>query len=231
MAGRADAIVVCSGHERRRLREIGIDHDTTVVPLPIATPTASAAGRRSSAPPGPDRSVGVLGFIYPGKGHDSVLDAVASLPEDVVVMALGQVSPGHDDLVAALQETAGRRGRRLSVSGFLPDADLAVAMAGIDVPVVPAVTTSASSSLCSWIAAGRRPLAARNGFTVEIAALAPDHLTLYPPGSPSALRRAILGAFADPGSTWHAGVIPEPLRTSTVAAGHLALYRRLVAAR
>ena len=101
----------------------------------------------------------------------------------------------------------------------------------VDVPVVPASTTSASSSLCSWIAAGRRPLAAANGFTSELAAAAPDLLTLYPPGSPGALRRAIVRALAEPASTWHDGVVPAPWRPTAVTAGHVALYRRLQAPR
>jgi hypothetical protein len=169
----------------------------------------------------------VLGFIYPGKGHDVVLEAAVTLRTEVSVVALGEASAGHDDLVVALRETARRTGRRLAITGHLDEAGLAGAMALVDVPVVPASVTSASSSLCTWIAAGRRPLAAANGFTCEMAALAPGLLRLYPPGSPDQLAAAIRRALADPASTWHGGAIPWALTADAVAVRHLALYTLL----
>ncbi|MET0460980.1 MAG: hypothetical protein ABW195_17145 [Ilumatobacteraceae bacterium] len=227
VARHADLLVVCSEHERRRLRQIGVDAETAVAPLPIAATAPGDRAHRPAPPGGAGRTVGVLGYLYPGKGHDAVLDAVAELPDEVAVVALGHVSVGHDDLLVELGETARRTGRRWSVTGFLDDDELVRSMRSVDVPVVPAVTTSASSSLCSWIAAGRRPLAAANGFTCEMAAIAPGLLTLYRPGSSEALRRAIARALTVPTSTWHGGAVPVRLRLDSVAAQHVALYRRV----
>ena len=177
----------------------------------------------------------MLGFIYPGKGHDAVLDAVAALPADVVVVALGQVSAGHDDLLARAAARRPRRtGRRLSVSGFLDDDDLARrACERVDVPVVPAVDDV--GVVVAVLVDRRRSATARRGQRVHVRAgrrSRPASSTLYRPGSPDALRRAIVRALAEPASTWHGGVVPAPLRTDRRGGRRTwPLYRRLQAPR
>ena len=84
------------------------------------------------------RSVAVLGFVYPGKGHADVLEAAADLPADVDVVVIGRASDGHEDLLDDLRRIAGRQRRRFVVTGYLSDAAVDVQLRRAGVPVVPA---------------------------------------------------------------------------------------------
>jgi len=223
IGARCDAVVVASRHERRRLAAAGMDRPVTVIPLAVAAPAGEVAATR---PPCADagRHIAVLGFIYPGKGHDAVLSASAGLPGDVAVVALGRASDGHEDLVGQLHRAAAADERRFRATGFLSDAELAAAVAAADVPVVPARDVSASASLAAWLAGGRRPLVAASAYSAELAALDAGLLVEYQPHElPAALRRAL----DDPASTHRSGPVPPVLRLDAVAAAHRGLFGRV----
>jgi len=223
----ADAVVVSSEHEADRLHRAGIEVAADVIPLPIAntrlTPPPPAHPRHSPV-------VGVLGFVYPGKGHDDVIDAVGTVRStglaQLRVQALGTASAGHADLVAALHRRAAGIGCPFTVTGHLSDAALSAALCRVDVPVVPARAVSASASLTAWIGAGRRPLVARNGYTEEIARFG-DVVTLYDPARAGGLAEAITWAAADPARTWRRAPIPAALTVAAVGEAHRRLFARL----
>lgn len=219
---RADVVVVASEHERVRLRRCGVDGDVRVIPLAIET-----GGRVARAPARRGRAViGVLGFVYPGKGHDEAIDVAATLPHSPEVWALGRASDGHDDLVAALRARAHTRRCGFLVAGFLPDDDLAVAMARVDVPLAAAHDVSASASVGTWISAGRRPLVRSGPYADELDERASGLITRFDTSVPGALRAGVERALAEPASTW-CGVVPEALRPTAIAGQHLELYRSL----
>lgn len=225
VADSADIVVVASNHERDRLHRCGVDAEIDVIPLPIDVRPDQRRGHEPLTPG--CRTIGVLGFIYPGKGHDDVIHASAELPGDVCVMALGEASTGHTALTETLASLAERHGRRFTVTGSVGDTELARALARIDLPVVPAPTTSASGSLGTWIGAGRRPLVAANGYTREIAATAPHLMTLYDPRQSGHLAIALGAALIEPDSTWHNGPVPSRYIPATVGYRHRRLYHDL----
>lgn len=204
VAAAADAVVVCSAHEAARL-----DPRPVVIPLPVD----------ALAPPGPEpawagrTTLGVLGFVYPGKGHDRVLATAAGTGATVV--ALGAASPGHDDLVDRLHAQADALGVGLLVTGPLAEPDLHAAARAVTVPVAAYATSGASASLTTWLAAGRRPVSTRSPYAAE---LGPDALLLT-----DDLDAGVAAALADPSRTW------GPVRTGPdVAAAHLAVYRSVL---
>jgi glycosyltransferase involved in cell wall biosynthesis len=211
----ASTRIVASTHERARLRRCGID--AHVIGLPI-----EATAVRPPPQQGQPATVVVLGFLYPGKGHDDVVDAVASISPAPRVVCAGASSPGHHDLPNVLRRRAG--GRPIDVTGTLSANVLREVAATATVPVVPARNPSASASLATWIGLGRRPLVADNPFAREIADHEPGLLTLYDPTRPGALAGAIACAVADPRSTWRTVAVPCAFRPSHVAARHLAVY-------
>ncbi|SCX45857.1 Glycosyltransferase involved in cell wall bisynthesis [Klenkia marina] len=194
----AVAVVVSSHHEAARLRAFA-DVAPHVVPLPV-----------QPLPPGPvpppDGQVVVLGFVYPGKGH---AEALRALPAGVGLTALGRASDGHDDLLAELAALG-----PLTVTGYVPDDELPSRLRAASVPLAPHRHVSASGSIGSWLAAGRRPLVPDVAYTREVASRCPGALWLYDDLAP-----ALAAAVADPSLTWLAPGTPTgPTMAETVAA-------------
>ena len=194
----AHGLVTNSDHERSLLDESRIAAPADVVVIPLPLDVGDAPPHRPTVG---DRSVGVFGFVYPGKGHDEVLVAMAALPPSVGFVAVGEPSAGHDDLVLSLADTAERAGRRFSVTGYVADEALAGVLQRVTVPVAHHRHVSASGSINTWIGARRRPLVAVNRYTVEHAERHPGTLTPYP-DTADGLRAAVEYALAHPESTW-----------------------------
>jgi hypothetical protein len=194
VARAARGVVVNSRHEAAHLAEAGIvPRALGVVPLPV---TPAPTGTRPR--PGPP-DVAVLGFFYPGKGHTEVVGALCGLTVRPRMTVLGGPSAGHEADLRAFAEQAEARGVTVDVTGFVPEEDLVERCRAVTVPVVAHRHFSASGSLATWIAAGRRPLVIDGRYTREMAALRPGTVRLVPPDE---LVTAIAGALADPASTW-----------------------------
>lgn len=195
-------VVVSSEHERLLLGEAlahaGVEPSRVpveVIPLPIEQPDVRPV------PASEPRQIAVLGFLYPGKGHAEALAALADLPPDVGLLALGRPSPGHEDLVDDLHREGERMDRRVTVTGYVPDDELTDRLREVAVPVAPHRHLSASGSIGSWLSAGRRPLVPRSRYVEELEARCPGALMLYP-DEPGALESACAAALSDPASTW-----------------------------
>lgn len=190
-----DGWVVSSHHEARLVEEhLAPRTRGDVVPLPVL-PMPPTPGRPAPASAG-RRVVGVLGWVYPGKGHAEVVRACAGLP--VTVRAVGRVSPGHDALLHELAALATSVGVGFETTGWVSDDELGAQLGAVDVPVAAHRHVSASGSINSWTAAGRRPLVASGDYTQEMALLRPGTLTLV---DDAALPAAISAALDAPGST------------------------------
>lgn len=181
--------VACSETERttvvRHCSPPDAGRGGTVIPLPVvdAPPAASRSLRHAGAPVPPgEASVAVFGWVYPGKGHREALEAAALLgdtPRDrPQVVALGALSAGHEDLGDELTALARRLGVRLTITGWLSDAQVATGLAEATVGLVAHGNVSASGSLHSWLAAGRRPLVRDSAYAREVLDLRPGTLEL-----------------------------------------------------
>ena len=193
MAQAAAAVVVASSHEARLLAACGADVPCDVVPLPVSE-LRSAPAADPSAPP---RSVAVLGYLYPGKGHEAVVAALPVLPDGVGLTAWGRPSAGHEDIVGVLTAQARALGRPCTVTGYVPDDELPALLRSAVVPVAPHEHLSASGSINSWIGAGRRPLVPRSDYVAELEERAPGCVWVY-----DDLPGALAQAWRNPGATW-----------------------------
>jgi len=196
MARAAAAVVVASRHEARLLAACGVgagEVPVAVVPLPVPElPCTEAPDPRA-----PLEAVAVLGYLYPGKGHDDVVAALDALPPGAGLLAWGRPSSGHDDLVDALAEQAAALGRTVEVTGWVPDEALPALLRSAVVPVAPHAHLSASGSINLWVAAGRRPLVPRSDYAEELLERSPGCVVVY-----DDLPAALAAAWADPRSTW-----------------------------
>ena len=216
VAAACDAIVVSARHEAAKVARFGVRAE--VIGLPVERwPGGGAAPTWSDRP-----TIGVLGFVYPGKGHAEAINAAARLPRPPRVVVIGAISPGHDGLLQDLRALAVRRGVELVVTGSLSAADLAAAARTTTVPLVGNARVSASGSLNAWLGCGRRPLVARGDYAAEVARSHPGALHSY--DDDSGLDVLLSAALADPGLTRLEGdpVWPDAGRA------HAALYRRLL---
>lgn len=125
-------------------------------------------------------TVGVLGFLYPGKGHEDIIAALEGT--GYRLRFLGSVSQGHEKWADDLVTDARRRGIDVEVTGWLTDEELALEMGRIEVPVCAHRHFSASGSLMAWLGAGRNVLVSDSAYAREIDAWLPGRLTLVGDG-------------------------------------------------
>lgn len=201
----ADLVAVSSAHERDGLRAIGgrADH---VLPLAIDA-------RQVPAAPGPEPTVGVLGWLYPGKGHAELAALLAGLHRPTTLVALGAVSAGHEGLDDELAARCAGLGVAFRCTGYLDDMTLLQEAARVAVPVLPHRHVSASASLGSWMAAGRRPIVAAGGYARETADRLPGALCVT-----DDLAAAVDAALDDPDSTVLPAEVPVGPTTTEAAA-------------
>jgi glycosyltransferase involved in cell wall biosynthesis len=195
LAAAADLVVVSSEHERATLAALGIPAHAAL-PLPIDA-------HRVRPRPEDEPTVGVLGWVHPGKGLAVLAVAVAATRRPATLVALGGVVPGHEAHVDELRRDADRLGLGLRITGYLGDDELLDAASRVRVPVCPHRHVSASGSIGSWLAAGRRPIVADGAYAREVAARLPGALDVT-----DDLTRSVAAALDDPGST----VLPADLR-------------------
>ncbi len=180
----------------------GAVHSLRRIRLPVET--VDAAPR----PAGRAAEVTVLGFVFPDRGYE---DVIAALPEHAALLALGRASDGHDDL---LERYATMAGGRFRSTGFVPDDELAGHLLAAAVPVAPNRRVTASASINTWLAHGRRPLVPDGPYARELADTRPGALWIYDADEPAELRSALAAALAEPQRTWLA---PDVLRGPTQA--------------
>lgn len=226
----ASVVVVASEHERTVLARCLDGHasDTPVVvlPLPIERVETPANERRASRR-GPAR-VAVLGFLYPGKGLEHVIDAasvVVAHGHEVVVVNVGGVSRGHEPLVDALTERARQAGTTFSVTGYVPERDLPHVLRGVDVPVAAHRHVSASGSINTWISLGRKPIVLAGAYTRELETRMPGVLTIV--DDPAGLAPAIEQAVQSPESTWIGDDVQLTPSWADSAAAHESVLRSI----
>lgn len=209
IAWAAAGVAVNSAHERALLREHDVvDGPVAVLPLPVDV----APGVRATLDRPAVADVGVLGYFYPGKGHDEALvGAVAAGLTRLTV--LGRASEGHAADLEAFVRRASESAVRVEVTGWLADDDMLSRARAVAVPVIAHRHISASGSLATWIAAGRRPIATRGRYIDEMAALRPGTLRAV---ADSDLAAAVGQAVDEPATTWH-GQLAVPWSTADAA--------------
>lgn len=174
----------------------------TVIPLPVMPGDVVPRPRVEGVADG--AVLGVFGYVYPGKGHQQVVRAAAALRRGgtmVGVRVLGGAAPGHADELEALVRNGRARGVPVTVTGRVEESGLAHALRGVTVPVCAHRNVSASGSMNSWIAAGRRPLVRDGAYAREMAALRPGTTTLF---DDATLVPLVRRALRTPATTWTA---------------------------
>jgi glycosyltransferase involved in cell wall biosynthesis len=205
---RAEAVIVHARLHRDRLLARGVAAERCVVvppPVPPRVPVDAAAVRAFRRRHGLDGRpvVGVFGFVERSKRVALVLDALAELGRDVaptLLVAGGPRLPEHAAVVDELRADAARVGlaERLVVTGYVPPAEVAVALEAMDVVVVPYATEdSVSYSLHVALAQGRPVVATALAPLCELEERG-RCLALVRPGDAHDLAKTLGGLLDDP---------------------------------
>jgi glycosyltransferase involved in cell wall biosynthesis len=204
---RADAIIVHAAVHRDRLVRRGLAPARIHVVPPGVTPRVAvepgdvAGFRARLAVPSARPIVGVFGFLDRSKRFRELLEAVAALPGDPVLLAAGGPRlPSHDDVRRDLLATAEDLGigDRVRVTGYLEPDTVPLALEAMDLVVVP-YATDESMSYSLHLALGQgRPVVATDVPTLREVQARGDCLALAPIADAARLQETLGRLLADP---------------------------------
>lgn len=228
---RTARLLVCSEYERARA---GARHPrVTVIPHFVERrelPTSTGAAKAALGLEG-KRVVTLLGYIHQRKGHALLIDALAELPADVVVVFAGGTPQADDSFLRSLWSRAAERGvsDRLRVTGFVPDEELTPYLAATDLAVCPFRSMSASGSLSTWIAVERPILASDLPQIAEYNTLEPGVIRTFTPITASSLAQTIRAALdVDPSNGCEArSRLRAKLLLPSIFDRHMKVYREM----
>jgi hypothetical protein len=215
----ADALIVCTPAEATRLRDF-TGRRVEVVPLPVDCGASREALDPETLPTA--AAVGVLGWVFPGKGHAAAITAAADTGIGSVV-AIGGVAPGHRALADELRRCALGHGVSFRITGSLSQGQFLAAARSIAVPIAGHHGASASGSLRSWLAAGRIPLAGDSPEACALLATYPGALHLRAEGDRATLAAQAIRALHEPAWTRAERLPVGP----NIGSAHVAIYDRV----
>jgi len=163
--------------------------------IPPRRPAAAVRGGRRAV-------VGYAGHLYPWKGVDVLLQAVAGLPE-VDVLIVGGLA-GEPDLARVQALASALAPGRVTFTGQVPPAAVASCLLDADVLVLPNTPNRLSAAYTSplklfeYMASGR-PIVASNLPAIREVLTDGETAVLADAGNAAALRAAIAGVLGDAG--------------------------------
>jgi glycosyltransferase involved in cell wall biosynthesis len=190
--GTAHRIVANSTAAADLLHEEGVATDKIIV-IPNGVDLSRFV---ESPPPARRRVVTVVANLRPGKGHDILLRAFASVASTMPDARLRLVGSGP--LREPLERLAGVLGIAHAVEFLGHQEDIAEVLATSHVYAFPSWTEAFPNGLIEGMAAGLPTVATATGGMVELVEDGRNGL-LVPPGDPSSLAAAIVRLMENPG--------------------------------
>ncbi|HLK59433.1 MAG TPA: glycosyltransferase [Chthonomonadaceae bacterium] len=169
------------------------------IPAPAHAPTGGQSFREQHTLQG-KRLATLFGYLAPNKGYELTLEVIPTLPEDVtVVIAGGPRNADMEPYAAQLRAAIERAGltRRILITGFLSDTEVAEAMAASDFVLVPHTQATGSYSVTIPLSHGKVILASDLDCFKEIWERV-DCLELFPAGNAAAYRDKLLALLDNP---------------------------------
>lgn len=202
LLGQTQRAFVCNEEEARRLdelldsRKIRDSGKIRVVPhfVEERAVTVNSASTRMALGLDGFKTVTLLGWIFPGKGHRLLVEAMPELPPDVRIIFAGRPSEGCEWLAEEILTLAKTKGveDRLLITGYLSEEELERYLAATDLAICPFETCSASGSLSTWISVAHLILASDLPQIGEYNRLEPGAIKTFQPYTSEALAQAIL---------------------------------------
>lgn len=238
---RGSRIVVHAEEERRRLEGLVATELIAVVPHFVeerkgatdgADAMVAAEAARAALGLTGKRVITILGFMVRRKGYRLTIEALRSLPADVVALFAGGPIAGREaraDELRAYAEQLGV-GERVVITGYVAAQRLEQALAATHVAVCPFRDMSASGSLSTWISTGRPIVTSDLPQFREYDQLEPGALRIFQPLTAEALTAAVRIVLDEGPPILDARVraLAERLDTPQVVERYIEVYRRCV---
>lgn len=230
---RASRLFVCTHEERARIA--GGDHRVSVIPhfVERRDRALSRDAAKRALGLGGARVITLLGYIHERKGHRLLVEALAQLPADVIAIFAGDFTPQNRRFVEELHRLAAARGvqDRVRITGYVPDSTQEIYLAATDLAVCPFTTVSASSSLSTWISAGRPILASDLPQIAEYRAWEPGAIRTFSPYTVQALVEGIVASLDSPceSALRAVGRLRDRLLIPAMLDRHIEEYRAVLA--
>ncbi len=169
------------------------------IPEPLAAPARGEAFRSRYGFEG-KRVLTIFGYVAPNKGYELTLELLPSLPADVRLVIAGgarnaDMQPYLEQLTGAIK-AAGLE-ERVTLTGFLPESEIAEVMAGSDLILVPHTQATGSYSVTFPITYGKPILASDMDCFREIEARI-GCLQLFQAGDVDDYRQKLLALLEEP---------------------------------
>ena len=197
---RADLVIAGNQEAAGVLRWRGFQGTVQVIPQVGVDPTHFQGTTPSPALGALQKDGAVIGFVgrlVPEKGPDVLLEAAAGL-----TVACHLIYIGQGELRSALEAEACHRGLgdRVHFLGYMPYAEMPACLKGLDVLVLPSLTTSKWKEhyghvLVEAMLAGVPVVGSDSGAIPEVIG---DAGGIFPEGDALALREALARLLADP---------------------------------
>lgn len=242
MLSQVQQTLVCTEEEARRLdqfvgsRKIADRSKIRVVPhfVEERTVTVSLASARRALGLEGVRTVTLLGWIFPRKGHQLVVEAILELPPDVKVIFAGRpsdTSRWFAEEILMLAKTMGVE-ERLRITGYLSEEELERYLVATDLAICPFKNCSASGSLSTWISVAHPTILAFDLPQInEYNRLEPGAIKTFQPYTPAALAQAIRQLLPTCGESYAPAVerLRQRLSMPAIFDEHLSHYRHVTA--
>jgi len=245
MYARAGRIIVHTADHAKAIRALTKETDKVVL-MPHGIPDIGEGDRGVSRPEAKKRIgldgkmvLTVPGFINKRKGYEKVLDILALLPEDVVLMiAGGRMTENAADIeyYEAVRKMISAKGlqKRVRITGYLGEKDIPDVMAATDILLAPFVSTAASGAISLSIGYHKPIIASDIPVHKEINGRIPC-LELFKSDDPKDLLQKIRALLDDRGrlNALSAGAAAYSRKYSykSMAASTINLYEDLLAGR
>lgn len=206
IASRASKIIVCTQEEADRLKQRMIASKVEIVPhfVELRSISITSEEARNELQLQGVKVVTLLGFIYPPKGHQLLVEAMPELPNDItVIFAGGPSSDAYEDFASNLRNLADQKGvgDRLRITGYLSEEIMEMYLSATDLAVCPFSRISASGSLSTWISVACPILASASPQIAEYNRIEPGAINTFSPYSSAALAKAITSLLDAPQRT------------------------------
>lgn len=236
LESRCRLLVVAFGEEARRLLPMLAKPERVRVIghfVDERSPTCSRASARGALGIVGKRVVTILGRIHAGqrKGHRMAVDALPSLPPDVLLVFAGGNGRGSPGVSDALKRRAAELGvtDRLRITGYLSEDEIDLYLMATDLALCPFRELSASSTMALWLSVGRPILASDLPQVAEYRAWQPDAMATFAPYTADVLAAAIERELAliDSRRGDQPSRIKDRFGIRRIAAEHVDAYREI----